>query len=129
MLIMRTGIDLIELDRLEQLNPAIRARFLKRVFTQRELDQAQERWEALTGLFAAKEAVSKALGTGIGPVAWQEIEILHKFTGEPVLELHGKALQVAENLGLKNWSISITHSRTNAAAVAVAIGETSLQAD
>jgi holo-[acyl-carrier protein] synthase len=67
--------------------------------------------------------VSKALGTGIGKVAWQDIEILHEWSGEPLVYLHGNARFVAEKKGLKHWSVSITHDGGLAAAVAVAIGD------
>lgn len=127
MTILRTGVDLVEIDRLEQLNPAIRERFLQRVFTPGELNTHSGRgeetaWGSLTGRFAAKEAVVKALGSGIGPVRWQEIEILTGPQGEPMLELHGEARRIADQLGLETWSISISHSRTHAVAVAVAVG-------
>jgi holo-[acyl-carrier protein] synthase len=125
--IVRTGIDLIEVSRLENLNPAIRQRFLQRVFTENELlentDKATgEDWASLAGRFAAKEAVAKALGCGIGPVRWQEIEIRRGISGEPVLVLHGAAQIKADEQGLESWSISISHTRAAAAAVAVAIG-------
>jgi holo-[acyl-carrier protein] synthase len=120
MAVLRTGIDLIEIRRLETLDPAIRARFLRRVFTKLELEDSQDRDASLAGRFAAKEAVAKALGCGIGRVAWQEIEIRRGEHGEPVLELHGAARQAADEQGLDTWSISISHSRTYAVAVAVA---------
>lgn len=121
---LRTGIDLIEICRLEELDPSIRQRFLERVFTPLELQQASDSLAVLAGRFAAKEAVAKALGTGIGPVSWQEIEITRGAEGQPLLHLSGSALQIAQQLGLETWSISITHNRTTAAAVAVAIGGT-----
>lgn len=120
---IKTGIDLIRTDRLANVNPRIRERFIQRVFTQTEQAQAKDDNEALSGIFAAKEAVSKALGTGIGKVSWQDIEILHELNGEPLLHLHGNALVVAETKGLKHWSVSITHDGGLAAAVAVAIGD------
>jgi holo-[acyl-carrier protein] synthase len=120
---LRTGVDLIEIDRLEKLNPAIRRRFLQRVFTAREMQDSEESWSSLAGRFAAKEAVAKALGCGIGPISWQEIEILRGAGGEPLLALHGQAQQVAASLGLAVWSISISHSRSHAVAMAVALGE------
>lgn len=120
-MILRTGIDLIEIQRLAQLNPAIRERFLQRVFTTRELEESNQQWASLSGKFAAKEAVAKALGSGIGPVAWQDIEIHHGQQNEPVLELHGAAQRLAEQLHLELWSISISHSQTHAVAVAVAM--------
>lgn len=123
MTIIRTGIDLIEISRLEEMEPAIRQRFLKRVFTPLELDLFGDSPAGLAGRFAAKEAVAKALGTGIGPVSWQEIEIQRGVEGEPVLVLNGKALEIARELGLQSWSISITHNRTTAAAVAMAVGD------
>jgi holo-[acyl-carrier protein] synthase len=122
--ILRTGIDLIEISRLEELNPSIRQRFLERVFTPLELQQIGTSIPSLTGRFAAKEAVAKALGTGIGAISWQEIEIIRGPEGEPNLTLSGHALEIARELGLETWSISITHNRTTAAAVAVAIGGT-----
>ncbi len=72
---LRSGIDLIEIARLEGIRPEIRERFLRRVFTIQELEDARDSNLHLAGRFAAKEAVAKALGCGIGPVSWQEIEI------------------------------------------------------
>jgi holo-[acyl-carrier protein] synthase len=124
MTILRTGIDLIEISRLEELNPSIRQRFLERVFTPMELQQIGTSIPSLAGRYAAKEAVAKALGTGIGAISWQEIEILRGPEGEPNLTLSGHALEISRELGLETWSISITHNRTTAAAVVVAIGGT-----
>ena len=120
---LRSGIDTIEISRLDSIQPSIRKRFITRVFTRNEITQAQGRTELLTGLFAAKEAVSKALGTGIGKVSWRDIEILHLPSGQPVVQLHGQAKIVADDLGLASWSVSISHDRTKAVAVAVATGE------
>lgn len=122
-MILRSGIDTIEISRLDEIQSSIRQRFIQRVFTAMEIAQSRDRSEALSGLFAAKEAVSKALGTGIGPVGWQEIEILHLPTGQPILHLHGKAKDVADQLGITTWSVSISHDRDKAIAVAVAGGE------
>lgn len=119
---LRSGIDTIEISRLQEIAPNIRMRFIQRVFTNREIAQARDRNEALSGLFAAKEAVSKALGTGIGYVSWQEIEILHLPSGQPTLNLTGNAKKVADQLGLSEWTVSISHDRSKAIAVAVAIG-------
>lgn len=120
---LQSGIDIIEISRLEEVNPAIRTRFIARVYTQREIEQAQDRSDALTGLFAAKEAVSKALGTGIGFVHWQDIEILHLPTGQPYVKLHRNAEIIATQKGLKTWSVSISHDRDKVVAMAVALGE------
>lgn len=123
-MILRTGVDIIEIARLEQVNPAIRRRFLQRVFTPLELEQVGHSFASLSGRFAAKEAVSKALGTGIGWVRWQDIEIRRGQAGEPELHLSGNALLAAQAIGLKTWSVSITHDRTQAIAFVVAAGET-----
>ncbi len=120
---IRSGIDIIEISRLAEIKPAIRDRFIERVYTPSEIEQAQNRNEALSGLFAAKEAVSKALGTGIGYVNWREIEILHLETGQPVLNLYGNAKIVADQQGLTEWSVSISHDRNKAIALAVATGD------
>jgi holo-[acyl-carrier protein] synthase len=120
--ILRTGIDLIEIRRFGAINPAIRRRFLQRVYTPAELELVGASDAGLAGRFAAKEAVAKALGTGIGPVSWQEIEIQRGPDGMPMLALHGKALQAAGELGLETWSISISHDQERAVAVAVAVG-------
>lgn len=119
--VLRTGIDLVEIDRLDQVNEAIRIRFVQRVFTAREQALCGGSPASLAGRFAAKEAVAKALGVGIGVVAWQEIEILSGEAGQPVLELHGNARWIAQQQGLAVWSVSISHSRTQAVAVAVAM--------
>jgi len=117
---IKCGVDSIELERLEKLTPSIRKRFLIRVYTPEELSQANNRNDVLTSLFAAKEAVSKALGTGIGFVAWKDIEIIHLPSGEPKVHLHGNATTIANELGLTEWSLSISHDRTKAIAMAVA---------
>ncbi len=121
-MIVRTGIDLVEIHRLKEINPKIRGRFLERVFTKQEILECGDSDQALSGRFAVKEAVVKALGTGIGKVNWKDVETISGAWGEPILHLYGKAQQFADLLGLKEWSISITDSGDLAAAVAVAIG-------
>jgi holo-[acyl-carrier protein] synthase len=122
MINLRTGIDLVEVSRLTDIKPSLRERFLARVFTYRELEQVGQSDTSLAGRFAAKEAVSKTLGCGIGVVSWQDIEILRGQQGEPVLTLTGKARSLADELGLTQWSLSISHTKTHAVAVAIAIG-------
>lgn len=121
--VLRTGIDLVEISRLAELDTAIRRRFIARIFTEQEQAELGDNDASLSGRFAAKEAVAKALGTGIGPVHWQDIEILKGEAGEPMLFLHGAAAELARKIGLQTWSVSITHDRTHAAAVVVALGK------
>ena len=121
-MIIRTGIDLVEVHRLADVNPRIRARFLQRVFTPEELRICRDSNEKLAGRFAVKEAVSKALGTGIGPIAWQDVETLDGAMGEPILILYGRAQVVADMIGLESWSVSISDSGDLVMAVAAAVG-------
>jgi holo-[acyl-carrier protein] synthase len=120
---LKTGIDIIEISRIQAALDRHGGRFLKRVFTELEIFECRGRAEALAVHFAAKEAASKALGTGIGPISWRDVETLHKWSGEPYLTLHGSAEQIANKRGLSNWAVSLSHSRDNAIAVVVAIGE------
>jgi holo-[acyl-carrier protein] synthase len=124
--LLRSGVDLVDIQRLADLKPAIRERFLRRVYTPHELSAFQSSFTSLAGRFAAKEAVAKALGVGIGPIGWQEIEILSGPEGEPVLQLHGAAQVLADQLGLDEWSISISHTHTQAIAMVVALARTAL---
>lgn len=119
---LRTGIDLIEIDRVRDLLERYGPRFLGRVFTPQEIAEVGENVASLAGRFAVKEAVAKALGTGIGRVAWREIEIVRGPQREPVLRLHGTAARLSNELGLHEWSVSISHSQTHAVGLAVAQG-------
>ncbi|NMB61075.1 MAG: holo-ACP synthase [Chloroflexi bacterium] len=121
-MIVRTGVDIIEIDRFESQSLALRNRFFQRVFTIRELSLIHNSFASAAGKFAAKEAVAKTLGCGIGEVHWQDIEILQGSAGEPDLVLHNKAQELSGFLGLENWSVSISHSKQNAVAFVVAIG-------
>jgi holo-[acyl-carrier protein] synthase len=118
---LRTGIDLVEVDRLVELKEGIRQRFFQRVFTERELLEAGASEQYLAGRFAAKEAVSKALGSGIGAVGWREIEVLRGSNGEPSLVLGPRAQALSDEAGIISWSISISHTSQYAFALAVAV--------
>lgn len=120
---LSTGVDLVEIKRLEDAISRHGERFLKRIFTARELDEVGQNTASLAARFAAKEAVSKALGTGIGPVNWREIEILRGPARQPVLLLHGAAQRLADELHLTSWSLSLSHTATHAIAMVVAGGE------
>lgn len=117
-----TGVDLMEIDRMAAVIERHGDRFLTRIFTPKELALFRNRIGSLAARFAAKEAVSKALCTGIGEVAWVHIEILSGPNKEPVLLLHEKAKQVAEEKGYHTWSISLSHTHEHAVAMVVAMG-------
>ena len=122
-MILKTGIDIIEIPRIQAALDRHGERFLQRIFTPGEIAECRGRGEALAVRFAAKEAATKALGTGIGPVSWREIETLHKRSGEPFLILLGRAVQISEFLGLKTWAVSLSHSKEDAIAVVVETGD------
>ena len=119
---LATGVDLIEISRIEEVISRHGKHYLERVYTPAELELCGKRVESLAGRFAAKEAVAKALGCGIGDVSWKEIEILGNEQNAPVLHLYGEAAQKADELGLTSWSVSLSHSQSHAIAVVVAIG-------
>jgi holo-[acyl-carrier protein] synthase len=115
-----TGIDLIEIDRVEQAIARHGQRFLERIFTPGELSECSGIISLLAERFAAKEAVAKALGAGIGQVSWREIEVVPGAQGEPVLLLYGEAARLAAESGLEAWYLSMSHTSTQATAIVVA---------
>jgi holo-[acyl-carrier protein] synthase len=117
-----TGTDLVEIDRFQAAVQRHGERFLNRVFTEQELAEAGRNLASLAARFAAKEAVSKALGTGIGPISWREIEVLRGEARQPLLHLHGEASRRAASLGLSTWSLSLSHTQAMAVAMVVAVG-------
>ncbi|HIC89738.1 MAG TPA: holo-[acyl-carrier-protein] synthase [Anaerolineae bacterium] len=117
---LAVGVDIIELDRIEHALHRWGDRFLKRVYTPGELAYCAGRVPSLAARWAAKEAVSKALGTGWRGIAWTELEVVRAPSGQPGIVLHGKARKRAEQLGLEHWALSISHSRQYAVAFVVA---------
>ena len=113
------GIDTIEIARIRRALADFGDRFLRRVYTERERERYGSRISELAARFAAKEATSKALGTGIRGIRWREMEVLANRRGKPVLILHGSAAERAAHLGLVNFDVSLTHSRTDAMAFVV----------
>ena len=121
---LRTGVDLTETSRIADALAHHGDRFLHRVFTPGEQALCAGRTESLAARFAAKEAVAKALGTGIWreEVAWTDIEILRAANGEPLLLLHNAAARHAVARGIREWSLSLSHDRTHAIAFVVGVG-------
>jgi holo-[acyl-carrier protein] synthase len=116
------GVDLLERRRVVQSHARFGERFLRRVFTEREVEQGRGEIERLAGRFAAKEACAKALGTGIGANAeWREIEIVRVPGGKPRLVLHGHAKERAAALGLTAFDVSISDTETHVMAVVVGV--------
>lgn len=117
---LAAGIDAIELSRVQKTLSRHPERFLTRVFTELEVAYCRGRMRELAVRFAGKEAMMKALGTGVRGISWREIEILPDRRGKPLLYLHGKAKRRAEFLGMGQPEISLTHSDTMAFAFVVA---------
>ena len=117
------GVDIIETERIAHSLTRFGGRFLRRVYTPQELSYCQGRVGSLAARWAAKEAVAKALGTGIGEVSFQEIEVINNNRLCPAIELHGAAHQLAASLGLTTWAISLSHTKDYAIAFVVAEGD------
>ena len=114
------GVDLIDIDRIAHALERHPQRFRRRVLTDREDRYCGERVERVAGRWAAKEAVSKVLGLGVRGVGWREIEVLPNFAGQPQVLLHGRAAARALRLGIGEVTVSISHERRMAVAVAMA---------
>ena len=117
---IQCGVDLVEIGRIEAAVDRWGERFLRRVWTEREITACRGRYRELAARFAAKEAASKALGTGIVGIVWRELEVLADRRGKPLLFLHGQARTRAQELGLNSWAVSLTHTRDLACAFVVA---------
>ncbi len=114
-----SGVDLIAIDRFQSVLDRHGERFLRRCFTEREVDYCRGRVAELAVRFAGKEATMKALGTGVRGISWREIEILANARGKPVVLLHGRALARAQAIGLDELDISLTHERELGCAMVV----------
>jgi holo-[acyl-carrier protein] synthase len=117
---VQCGVDLVEIERIEQATSRWGARFLDRVWTGREQTICAGRPSALAARFAGKEATAKALGTGLPNHNWLEIEILRDRMGKPLVFLHGRARERATDLGITSLAVSLSHSRTMACGMVVA---------
>jgi holo-[acyl-carrier protein] synthase len=118
---LRCGIDIIEIARVQAGIARFGERWLNRFFTSAERADCEDQPHRLAARLAAKEAVAKAFGTGIGDIRWREIEIQRGERGRPMLVLHGAAAELAASMGLRLWDVSLTHTADTAAAVVVAM--------
>jgi holo-[acyl-carrier protein] synthase len=114
------GVDIVEIERVAGVIARWGERFLQRVYTETELAYCRGRIPELAARFAGKEAVTKALGTGIRGLAWREMEILADPLGKPLVRLHGRARARAAAIGLSHFAVSLSHSRDYAVAMVVA---------
>lgn len=122
-MIKGAGVDLISIQRIDRVYRRHPHRFVHKVFTARERESIFKRAcpaAAMAARFAAKEAVLKAIGCGIGPAGLAEVEVLSFPGGPPEVRLHGKAGIQAEQRGITGVVISLTHDPPFACAIAVA---------
>lgn len=128
-MIVGLGTDIVETVRIGQMIEKHGELFLQRVFTEQEIRYCQRRREAIqhyAGRWAAKEAVMKTLSTGFTRgVGFQDIEVVSKTSGQPLIKLRGGAAEVAKRLGIDDVLISISHCRAYATATAVAVQHSS----
>src|SRR5919205_1787920 len=115
------GIDIIEVDRVRKVYEHHGERFLRRVFTEQEVLQCRGKVARLAGRFAAKEAISKALGTGMHGVKWREMEVVQLRSGRPTVRLHGNAKRRAELLGISAFDVSMADLAQFSIAIAVGV--------
>ena len=120
---LATGVDIIEIKHFAGTIERQGERFKQRFYTPTELEQAEDKIASLAARFAAKEAISKALGTGMGKIRPIDMEVVQDEKRAPRIHLHGEAKQLAESLGLQTWSISLSHSDEYAVAFVVAVGD------
>jgi holo-[acyl-carrier protein] synthase len=118
------GVDAVDVERFRRVL-ARRPGFAERIFTAREradAEGARDPQPRLAARFAAKEAVMKALGVGIGAVGFREVEVRRAPSGAPSIALDGRAASLAENKGVSSWYVSLTHTSLVALASVVAVG-------
>lgn len=124
---VRVGIDTVSVAAITESLDHFSERFMRRLFTAREAADAravhggEAMAERLAARFAAKEAVIKALDLPEAGIAWPEIELTRSPAGRPAIALHGRAARLAQDLGVRDWAVSISHERDHACAVVVAL--------
>ncbi|MCX7670872.1 MAG: holo-ACP synthase [Anaerolineae bacterium] len=117
---LAVGVDLVAINRIAALLAEHGERFTRRVFTERERADCAGRPDSLAARWAAKEAIAKALGTGFGPIGFQDIEVVRDEAGCPHVQLHGGAAALARSRELHRWALSLAHDGGMAIAFVVA---------
>jgi len=123
--ILGIGTDLVEIDRFRDVLARRGEQFQQRIFCEGERAyayKANDPAPRLAARFAAKEAVMKALGVGLGAFGLAEVEVIKQESGAPVLLLHGRAAELAADHGVSDWKITLSHSERTASAFVIALG-------
>jgi len=126
MAVIGVGVDIVEVERIERAITRWGEAFIRRIYTAREVERSAAPivvGPRMAARFAAKEAVMKALGVGWRDLSWREIEIANDAQGRPVVHLHGAARRIADQRGVTEVLLGISHTHLHAVANAVAIGE------
>ncbi len=123
-MIVGSGVDLAEVPRIRKAIERFGERFIGRIYTPREIEYIERRgagrFERFAARFAAKEAGMKAIGTGWRHgVRWVDFEVANLPSGKPTLLFHGVAAEFAERLGVRNVSLSITHTAETGMAIVI----------
>ncbi len=125
-MILSNGVDIVDVSRIENIINTKRDKFYKKIFTTIEkkyIEENNHNPQTIAGMFAAKEAISKLLGTGIGRINFHHIEILHDENRRPYINLYDEALKVCNQLGIDNIVLSISHEKEYAVAFATGYGK------
>lgn len=125
-MILGSGIDIVKISRIEELLREKKDSFINRIFTHKEVEYINNKNsnpQTVSGMFAAKEAVSKLLGTGIGKISWKDIEVNHDEKGKPYVDLHNRGYEIYHELGIDKIYLSISHEKDYAIAFAIAEGK------
>ena len=126
-MILGIGIDIVKVERIKAAYKRLKYSFLKKVFTQKEIEYAFSKKDPfihLSARFAAKEAFLKALGTGWSQgIKWTDIEVIESQNGAPKITFSGVLSEKAKKKGVKNALLSLSHDKMDAVAVVVLTGE------
>lgn len=120
-MIIGVGVDIIEIERIKKA--CMRENFIKKIFTEKEIELFRGKYNSLAGNFAVKEAVAKSFGTGVRNFNINEIEVLRNEKGMPFVILYGRAELISKNLNIGKIFVSISHDRESAAGYAIAVKE------
>jgi holo-[acyl-carrier protein] synthase len=119
-MIIGAGVDIVEISRIKNAAKKWKKSFLKKIFTDKELQYSNEKtssYQHLAARFAAKEAMVKALGSGLtSRMEWRDIEIWNEASGKPNVRLDGEVKRISDSMGVKDVIISMSHTRTYAIA-------------
>lgn len=116
------GVDIVNVNRIKKIISNKREKFYNKIFTKEEIEYIEKKGHKATtisGLFAAKEATSKALGTGIGHLGWKDLQTLHEESGKPYINFSEKGNKIIKDLGLVDIELTISHEKDYAIAFVI----------